>query len=431
MGVNTFIGEGKNMYKLIEELYPICRSITGDGLRKTLAILQQYVPLTIQEVPTGTEVFDWTIPKEWNIRDAWVKDKHGEKIIDFRNHNLHVLNYSAPVHQKVSLDELKEHLYTLPEQPDLIPYRTSYYQEKWAFCTTHRQKIALADEEYEVFIDSALEDGHLTYGELFIPGSSQEEVLISCHICHPSLCNDNLSGIATAIFLAQHLQEQNSYYGYRFVFVPVTIGAIAWLARNEAKVSRIKYGLVISNLGDAGGFTYKKTRKTPSAINDVVLHALKRSGIPYTISDFVPYGYDERQYASPGFNLAVGSLMRSPNGGYPEYHTSADNLSFVRPGYLEESLLLLQEITFMLDHNHVYLNQHMKGEPQLGRRGLYDRMSGDADVQRKQMAVLWILNYSDGQHSLLDIAEKAGMPFSLVKDTADILLKIDLLKLVE
>ena len=328
---------GNNIYSLIEALYPICRSITGDGFRQSMDILKKYVPLELHEIPSGTQVFDWMVPKEWNIRDAWIKNSQGEKVVDFQQSNLHILNYSLPVHRKVRMDDLKENLYSLPEQEDWIPYRTSYYKENWGFCVSHRQLQSMTDNEYEVMIDSSLENGHLTYGEYLIKGQSEDEFLISCHSCHPSLCNDNLSGMAVATYLAKHLSQVNTRYSYRFLFIPGTIGSITWLSLNENNVKRIKHGLVIACVGDPGIMHYKKTRDGNAEIDRAVEHVLKHSGENYRLLEFSPYGYDERQYASPGFNLNVGNISRTPHGQFAEYHTSADNLDFVKADSLADS----------------------------------------------------------------------------------------------
>jgi aminopeptidase-like protein len=422
------LDSGLEMHRLISELYPICRSITGDGVRKTLRILQQWIPLEIHEVPTGTPVFDWTVPKEWNIRDAYVLNPKGEKVIDFQQSNLHVLNYSVPIHQKMPLSDLKEHLFSIPDYPDWIPYRTSYYQENWGFCLSHNQLSDLEDGEYEVCIDSSLEAGSLTYGELYLPGETQEEVLFSCHVCHPSLGNDNLSGIAVSTFLARHLASQPRRYSYRFLFIPGTIGSITWLCLNEDQTHRIKHGLVISGVGDSGGLTYKKSRLGESEIDQAVIHILKHRGEKNEIQDFSPYGYDERQYCSPGFNLPVGRLGRTPFGQYPEYHTSADNLGFVKASNLADSLETCLEIIEVLEYNVLYLNLNPKCEPQLGKRGIYSLLGGLQSTQVTQMALLWLLNLSDGKHSLLEIAERANLRFSILKTAADVLLDHCLLK---
>ena len=419
---------GKRMHDLIRELYPICRSITGNGVRETLNIIAKHIPCKSVEVPTGTKVFDWIVPKEWNISDAYIKNSKGKKIVDFKNSNLHVLGYSIPVQRTISLKELKKHLFTIPENPHWIPYRTSYYNENWGFCLSHNQYLDLTDDRYEVLIDSTLEDGHLTYGETILRGESEQEVLISCHICHPSLCNDNLSGIALTAFLAKYLYQTSPRYTYRFLFVPTTIGSITWLASHESNISDIRHGLVATNLGDSGKFTYKKSRQGNAEIDLAVTNVLRDSGFDYEIVDFSPYGYDERQYCSPGFNLPVGCLMRTPHGGYPEYHTSADNLDFVKPEYLANSFSVYSSILYILEHNRVYINQNPKCEPQLGRRGLYDKIGGDSDSKAKQMAMLWTLNLSDGEHTLLDISNRSKMFFSLIKDVADTLAEYGLLK---
>jgi aminopeptidase-like protein len=415
---------GEQMIRFITDLYPICRSITGNGVRQTLAKVGERIPLQIHEVPSGTQVFDWTVPREWNIRDAWIKDPHGRKIVDFQHLNLHVLNYSAPVHKKVSLAELKEHLFTLPDQPGLVPYRTSYYKEAWGFCMAHHQWLGLEEGEYEVCIDSTLEDGSLTYGEFFLKGETEREVLISCHVCHPSLCNDNLSGLAVCTFLAEELAKAPRRLSYRFVFIPGTIGSITWLARNDS--SRIAAGLVAANLGDPGHFHYKKTRHGNAEIDRAVLQVLR--GEEHGVEDFVPFGYDERQYSSPGFNLPVGSLTRTPYGRYPEYHTSADNLDFIQSASLEGSLQTYLSVMNVLEGNRRYLNLNPKCEPQLGRRGLYRTIGGDDSGRQRELALLWVLNLSDGEHALLDIAERSGMPFEAIRAAADALLEVELLR---
>ena len=420
---------GKEMHGLMRELFPICRSITGNGVRQTLNILKKDIPLTVHEVASGTKVFDWTVPKEWNIKDAYVKNSSGERIIDFKKSNLHVLNYSVPVQKKVSLKELKKHLFTLPEHPDWIPFRTSYYSKNWGFCTNHNQFEKLEQDTYEVCIDSSLKDGHLTYGEYFIKGQISDEVLISCHICHPSLCNDNLSGIALTTFLAKHLSKLSMHYSYRFIFVPATIGAITWLSVNENRLSDIKHGLVAACVGDRGKFNYKKSRQGNAEIDRAVLNALRYSGFEFNVKDFFPFGYDERQFCSPGINLPVGCLMRTPHGEFPEYHTSADNLKFVSAKCLEESLNIFFSVINVLENNKTYLNLNPKCELQLGKRGLYDAIGGTGGIQQKQLTMLWVLNLSDGKHSLLDISEKSNLDISLIKKIVDILLKHNLLKL--
>jgi aminopeptidase-like protein len=422
-------GLGQQLYGCVADLYPICRSITGEGVRETLRRLQRHISLTIHEVPSGTDVFDWTVPREWNIRDAYIKDAHGERVVDFRRSNLHVVNYSVPVRKRMSLQDLRPHLFTLPERPEWIPYRTSYYQENWGFCLSQRQLEELPDGEYEVCIDSSLEPGSLTYGEAYLAGESTDEVLISCHICHPSLANDNLSAVAVAAHLAQHLRPLSLRYSYRFLFIPGTIGSITWLARNEPIVSRIRHGLVLACLGDAGRFTYKKSRRGDATIDRAASHVLRQLG-DHEVLEFSPYGYDERQFCSPGFNLPVGRLSRTPHGRFPEYHTSADALDFVHPSQLAASLMSCLRILEVLEADRVYVNQSPKGEPQLGKRGLYHGIGGLSQSPAVEMAMLWVLNLSDGQHSLLDIAERSGLRVEAVERGAEALRDCGLLKAV-
>ena len=418
---------GRQLYDCVADLYPICRSITGDGVRETLRRLQRLTPLTVHEVPSGTEVFDWTVPREWNVRDAYVKNSRGERVIDFRESNLHVVNYSVPFQGRLSLAELRPHLFTLPNRPDWIPYRTSYYSENWGFCLSHCQLEALEDGEYDVCIDSSLEPGSLTYGECYLPGESTDEVLISCHVCHPSLANDNLSGIAIAAHLARRLSEMPLRYSYRVLFIPGTIGSITWLARNEGVVPRIRHGLVLAGLGDGGRFTYKKSRRGGAVIDRAAIHVLRGLG-DLEEQEFSPYGYDERQFCSPGFNLPVGRLSRTPHGRYPEYHTSADDLSLVQPKQLAGSFAACLAVLDVLENDRTYVSQNPKCEPQLGKRGLYHAIGGLAHSPENEMAMLWLLNLADGEHSLLEVAERAGLPFDAVRRAADVLRDQGLLK---
>ena len=417
---------GRELEALVGELYPICRSITGDGLRQTLRILQRQVPLEIVEVPSGTPVLDWVVPREWNIRDAWIKDPSGNKVVDFRASNLHVVNYSSPVSGRFELAALRPHLHTLPAQPDAIPYRTTYYEEAWGFCLTQRQLDALPDGEYEVCIDSTLAPGSLSYGELLVPGESDEEILISAHACHPSLCDDNLSGIAVSLLLARELRSRPpGRQGVRFLFAPGTIGAITWLAQNQDSL-RVAHGLTLTCLGDHHPFTFKKTFQGRSDVDRAASLVLQKSGYPHELIDFFPYGYDERQYNSPGFRLPVASLMRGRHGRFPEYHTSLDNPDFVSGERMVESYRVLRDIIECLQGNGRYMNLAPHAEPQLGKRGLY-RAVGGTELPDLQYALLWVLNMSDGQHSLLAIAERAGLPFKSVQVAARLLLEHELL----
>ena len=421
-------GAGTAMHNFIADLYPICRSITGEGVRETLRRIQKRIPLEIHEVASGTKVFDWTVPLEWNVSDAFVKNEAGERVIDFKANNLHLMSYSAPLQKKMRFADLKPHLFSLPDHPNWIPYRTSYYQENWGFCLGHKNLEQLADGEYDVVIDSSLQPGSLTYGECYLPGESSDEVLISCHVCHPSLCNDNLSGIAVAVQLAQKMAERPKRYSYRFLFIPGTIGSITWLARNEHNIERVKDGLVLTGLGDAGEITYKRSRQGQADIDRAMVHVLKHAGEPHTIIDFFPFGYDERQFCSPGFNLPVGCLMRTPHGQYPEYHSSADNLDFVKRDSLASSYGRCLDVFELLEHNRTYLNQNPKCEPQLGRRGLYRSIAGQQEKQSKELALLWVLNGSDGRQTLLDIADRASLPFENILVAARELEQVGLLK---
>jgi aminopeptidase-like protein len=420
---------GNELHGFAADLFPICRSITGDGIRETLGLIQKQIPLQTVEVPTGTSVFDWTVPKEWNIRDAYLKNADGRRVVDFNTNNLHVMNYSIPVKATMTLGELKPHLFTLPDHPDWIPYRTSYYKEDWGFCLSHKQMLAFGEGSYEVCVDSSLRDGHLTYGEYYLPGRSKQEVLISCHACHPSLANDNLSGLTVATSLARLLSGKDLRFSYRFLFLPGTIGAITWLARNREAAGRIRHGLVLTGVGDAGGFHYKKSRRGNAEIDRAAEHILHHQSEPSEILEFSPYGYDERQYCSPGFNLPVGCLMRSVWGTFPEYHTSADNLGFIKAESLAGSLQVCAGIVDVLEENRRYRNLSPFCEPQLGKRNLY-RSTGGTGIGIEINARLWVLNLSDGEHSLLDIAERSGLAFPVIRSAAKLLAESGLLEVV-
>jgi len=399
---------------LMHELYPICRSITGDGVRRSLALLEATVGLERHEVPSGTPVFDWEVPREWNIRDAYVADSSGHRLIDFRSHNLHVVNYSIPVKATLSLEELQPHLHSLPERPDWIPYRTSYYSEDWGFCLRHRDRERLGPGPFEVVIDSQLRAGHLTYAEAGIEGRGEGEAIVYTHTCHPSLANDNLTGMAVAAHLAAALRAQRPRLRWRFVFGPGTIGSLTWLARNEAALPRLQAGLVIGLLGDAGPLTYKRSRRGVSATDRAVEAVLRAEGVASRVREFEPYGYDERQFCSPGFDLPVGRLTRSPNGTYAEYHSSADDLSIVHVEQLAEAIRVLARAIGVLDANRVPVNLSPKGEPRLGKRGLYGSLGGKAPGQLEN-ALLWVLSLGDGAHDLVQMAERSGLSFEVLE----------------
>lgn len=408
---------GGELHALVSRLFPICRSITGEGVRRTLAILSEHVDVAVSEVPSGTQVFDWIVPQEWTVRGAYVRAASGKVVVDLAASNLHLVGYSEPVARRMPLCELRTHIHTLPDQPDLIPYRTSYYSRNWGFCMAHRDYLALEDGEYDVFIDTTLADGALTYGEVFLPGETGREVLLTAHICHPSLANDNCSGLAVLARVARTLAARRNRFGYRFLFAPGTIGALCWLAGNEAGLSRIDHGLVVSCIGDGGGPVYKRSRRGDATI-DRAMEAVRCDGREVTMRDFSPFGYDERQFCSPGFNLPVGLLQRSAFGTFPEYHTSADDLDFVRPEHLASSFRMIMDVVDILETDRIPLNLSPKGEPQLGRRGLYSATGGHTATLDITMAYLWVLNLADGSHCLLDIARRSGLPFSAIAAAA-------------
>ncbi len=407
---------GDTLHAHARALYPICRSITGPGLRQTLDYIGQQIPLQRTEVPTGTRVLDWEIPREWTPRSARLSTLDGRVLVDFADHNLHLLQYSHGIDRVVPLQELQAHLHSIPEQPELIPYRTAYYADTWGLCLPHRLREQLTDEAYRVQIDASLAPGALSYGECFLPGDSAQEVLVSIHCCHPSLANDNLSGIALGIELARLLQAMPRRHSWRLLFIPGTIGSIAWLAANRAVVPRIMAGMVLSCLGDAGPLHWKQTRDGNAYIDRIAAHVLRHHDPCASTLPFSPYGYDERQYSSPGFRLPVGCLMRSPNGTFPQYHTSADNLDFIAPRHLGDSFAAIAAMVEVLEEDGRWISNQPYGEPQLGRRGLYGPIGGTGPAAGargfSQMSLLWLLNLADGEHSLLQTAEKAGVSFT-------------------
>lgn len=417
---------GEEAYALAARLFPLPRSLTGDGVRQTLEILRSYVPLELREVASGTEILDWRVPQEWKFRRAYIRHASGRTIVDTAASNLHVLGYSTPVNERLRLSELKPHLFSLPAQPDLVPYRTSYYAKNWGFCLPHRTLLELDEGPYDVFIDAEHIDGYLTYGELLIRGALEEEFLLTTHVCHPSLANDNCSGLAVLTLLARALIADKRRYTYRIVIAPGTIGALAWLATHQAEIGKITHGLVVSGLGDAGTPTYKRSRRGDAPIDDVMAYILGQPQVAGSLVDFSPYGYDERQFCSPGFNLPVGSLQRSTWGSYPQYHTSGDNLDFISAKSLADSYAVLTSAIGIVETNRRYINLKPKGEPQLGRYGLYSGISGDPEGPRKTMSLLWVLNLSDGNHSLLDIARRSGLPYHSIVEGMERLRMADL-----
>ena len=410
---------GTDAYELMRRLFPLCRSLTGDGVRATFDRLEEHIPLERTEIASGTQVFDWTVPDEWNIRDAYIADSNGVRVVDFGRSNLHVVSYSEPVHARLSLEALRERLHTLPDQPDVVPYRTSYYSRTWGFCLSHRQLLDLAPGEYDVVIDSRLEPGHLTYGELTIDGASDDQVLISTYVCHPSLANDNLSGIAVATMLARELSRRRLRHSYRVLFAPGTIGPLAWLHENRDTLHRVKHGLTLSCIGDAGGLTYKRSRRGDSEVDRAVELVLRDSGAPHRVVDWEPWGGDERQFCAPGFDLPVGCLMRTPHGAFPGYHTSADGLERIRPESLAEAVRTCLDVIELLETNRTFTNLSPYGEPQLGRRGLYRSSGGAVASPDDERALLWVLNLSDGSASLRDIAAQSGLAFAVIRRAAE------------
>jgi aminopeptidase-like protein len=418
---------GAEIHGLARRLMPIPRSLTGDGVRETLRVVGELVPLGVTEVPTGTPIFDWTAPREWNVREAWIADSAGRRIVDWRESNLRLLGYSHPVRTRLKGAELDERLHSLPGR---IPYRTAYWADTWGFCVTEEERSAIRpDEEYEVCVDARLEDGHLTYAEALLPGESEEEVLLSTYVCHPSLANDNVSGIALLAVLGSYLVERRLHRTHRLLFSPGTLGPLAWLSRNLERLDRIRAGMVVACVGDPGPLRYKRSRAGDTAVDRAAAYVLRgRAGS--IVDDFVPWGGDERQFCSPGFDLPVGALTRTPHGLFPEYHSSADDLGLITAESLGDSLAATLEILDVLEADRSYVSRNPYGEPQLGRRGLYREVSSGAPREEEsfQRAILWVLNLADGGHSLLDVAERADLPFAVVADAAAALLEADLLE---
>jgi aminopeptidase-like protein len=418
---------GREAYELMRRLFPLCRSLTGDGVRATFDVLAETIPIARTEIPSGTQVFDWIVPDEWNIRDAYVAAPDGTRVVDFRESSLHVVSYSEPVRATLPLDELEPRLFTLPEQPDLIPYRTSYYSRTWGFCLPHRRLLELAAGDYEVVIDSTLEPGHLTYGEVVLDGAVDDEVLISTYVCHPALANDNLSGIVVAAMVAKELARRRLHHTYRLVWAPGTIGPLCWLHQNRDRLDRIRHGLTVSCIGDDGGFTYKRSRRGNADVDRAVATVLRDAGAPHRVLDWEPWGGDERQFCSPGFDLPVGTLMRTPHGEFDGYHTSADGLERISAAALEEAVQTCLAVVDVLETNRTMVNLSPYGEPQLGRRGLYRTAGGAVATPDDERALLWVLNLSDGSASLLDIAERSGIAYPVVRRAAERLEQADLL----
>jgi aminopeptidase-like protein len=414
--------EKQEIYNLCVELFPICRSITGNGVRKTLEIIKNHLPaLKTYEIPTGTRAFDWTVPEEWNITEAYIIDPDGQKIVDFQQNNLHVVGYSVPVNRTIDLDELQAHLYSIPEQPEAIPYITSYYQKRWGFCLPHNQRKSLKPGQYQVYIDSSLSKGHLTYGELILPGQTSEEIFLSTYICHPSMANNELSGPAVTTFLAKWLLDQKDRkYSYRIIFIPETIGSIVYLSQNLPEMkARIIAGFNITCIGDERSYSYLASRYGNTLADKIARHVLK-----HLQPDFISYSYlerasDERQYCSPGIDLPVATIMRTKYGAYPEYHTSLDNLDFISPDGLYGGYNILERCLMCLERNEI-VKTTVLCEPQLGKRGLYPSLS-TKNSQQIVRNMMNLIAYCDGTNDLLSIAEIIEVPMWELFDMVDVL----------
>lgn len=415
----------KELEEYFDELWPICRSITGNGLRESFAILSKLIPLNITEVKTGTNVFDWTIPKEWNIKDAYIITPSGEKIADFNQNNLHVVGYSIPVNKEITYDELIGHLHTLPRLPNAIPYVTSYYKEKWGFCLSQNEFDRLPKSgKYKVFIDSELTNGSLTYGDFLLKGETEDEILISSYLCHPSMANNELSGPLTLSFLYQLVAGiPNRKYSYRFVLVPETIGTIAYLSDHKGELLKhVKGGFVLTCCGTNKPFVYKRSRQETSLTDIIAEHVLRNSSKEYSLIDFDPIGSDERQYCSPGFNLAIGSLMRSKYHEYEEYHTSLDNKSLISFEAIKESVEMYFQMIEAFELNHNYVNSVMFCEPNMGKRNLYEDLSGALVMPDKLATRMRLLNYMDGKNSLIGFCNKYNVNILDLRSEIELLL---------
>lgn len=416
------------MHELASRLFPICRSITGNGVRETLNILKEEIPLEIFEVPTGTPVFDWKVPKEWNITEAWIEDSQGHRIVDFANNNLHVVGYSIPVDETILLSELQEHLYSRPEQPDAIPYVTSYYEERWGFCLPHSLREKLVDDVYHVHIKSSLKSGSLTYGELIIKGESDKEVFFSTYVCHPSMANNELSGPTVVVELVKWIQSMPRYYSYRVAFIPETIGSLAYLAKNILLLKKnVIAGFNVTCVGDDRAYSFLPSRNGSTRADRVAMRVLKNEHPDFKIYSFLERGSDERQYCAPGVDLPFTSIMRSKYGTYPEYHSSLDDLTLVTPSGLQGSFDVFKKCIEEIEDNPCYESVFL-GEPQLGKRGLYSTLSYTGSIQSNSKLYQNILAYADGTFDVHAFSELLHVPRQDLEIAIRTLLDASLLK---
>jgi aminopeptidase-like protein len=415
---------GEELLALMRELFPIPRSLTGDGVRETLAILGRELPLEVIETPSGTPVFDWTVPREWNLRGAWIEGPDGRRVVDVSDSPLHILGYSTPVDTVVGLGEVRDHVFTHAERDDLVPYRTSYWKEQWGFCMSGRQLDSLTEGDYRVVVDATLGDGSLTSGEVNLRGATDSEFLLSTHVCHPALANDNLSGVVLLWAIARALTKQQLRYTYRLLWSPGTLGPLCWLDRNLQTLDQVEHGLVVSCVGDPGPLRYKRSRRGHATIDRASEHVVAHEP-DSIVSGWQPTGGDERQFCSPGFDLPVGTLSRTPHGLFPEYHSSADNLELVTAEALGDAFTAALRIIDVVETNASYRNISPYGEPQLGRRGLYQSVP---DGTNPELAYLWLLSLSDGNNDLLEIADRSGLPFGAVREAAETLERHELLE---
>lgn len=431
---------------LLRRLFPICRSITGNGVRETLRVLQTVTPFEMHEVPSGTPCFDWVVPDEWNVRDAFVADPSGRRVIDFHASNIHLVSYSIPFEGDLTFEELRPHLHTLPDLPDAIPYRTAYYKRTWGFCLTHRQLEAMDRQAtYHVRVDTTLAPGSLTYGEALLPGSSGREYLFSTYCCHPSLANDNLSGPVLWTLLLAWLRDQPRRHSYRFIIIPETIGALAYLALHADAMRALSGAFVVATVAGPGRIGYKRTFLGDHYLDRLVRQTFREFRLEYVEYPFDAGGSDERQYSSPGFRIPTGMICKDKYYEYPYYHTSLDNLDFARAEYLVQTLRMYQAVIENLEHDRVYRSLNPNGEPMLGRRGLYPQVGGSIRQQAAGNgqaepvaadgvhygddldAIRWLLFYGDGKTSLLEIAERTGLPVRQLRQVAETLCRHQLL----